>query len=255
MSRNKNKPHLDFIHKYDETLNLIYRRWEEQIKRQANTKSKDLLINLLFNRKTVFIGITLVATYLTLVFLYGSWLITTLQKDRQADSTKDLVSSNNQALRTIAYKLDDLVDTDASLFCTRGQNVYKLHQEVVQSFPWPNEPKAFTVVPGPVTITKYTNPTQTPTAYLRLDPDSNLLFDYTDENEVGSRNNFNASEPNQELTNLSTRRYSDSIALADFHRASERYKAVSLYREFSECIKPDRNTKSIDSNNVWLESK
>ena len=252
MRNDRKKPHLDFIHKYDETLNLIYRKWEEQIKRQANTKS-NLLINLLFNRKTIFLGIILASTHLMLVFLYGSWLINIFQRDRQANSTKDLVSHNDEELRTIAYKLDNLVDTDADLFCTRGQNVYELHQEVVQSFPWPDEPKSFTLVPGPVSITKYNKATQTPTAYLRLDPKSNLLFDYIDKNGVELQDNFNASKPNRELSNLSTRRYSDSIMFADFHQASERYKAVSLYREFSECIKPDRNTKFTSNNNVWLE--
>ena len=252
MSRNKNKPHLDFIHKYDETLNLIYRRWEEQIKRQANTNSKDLLIALLFNRKTIFLGITLISAYLMLVFLYGSWSINILQKDRHTNSIKNLVSHNNKNLRTIAYKLDDLVDTDASLFCTRGQNVYKLHQEVVQSFPWPNEPKSFTLIPGPVSITRYDGATQTPNAYLRLDPSSNLLFDYMDENALELA--ISASKTDRKLPNSSASESADSMAIADLHRANQSHKAINLYQDFSECIGSDYNTKSTYSNNVWLES-
>ena len=224
------------MHKYDERLNLIYRMWEAQIASQATNRSKNLLAHLLPAKKIVLTAILTTSACITLVLLYGLRTANTLQRNHQVGVAKNSISSNDAMLRKIAHELDKQIDTDASLFCTRGKNVYELHQEVVQGFIWPDEPKSFTLLPGAVSITRVERETQTPNAFLRLDPNSNL-FDYMDENDMKSNNSFDENETERELPNLSTQRYSDSMAIANAGRAIEQDKAISLYQEFSECMR------------------
>ena len=248
--RKNHKPYSEFIHKYDERLNLIYRMWEAQIKSQAASKSKSLLARFFPTKKIVFTAILTTSTCFTLVMLYGLRTANTLQRNHQIGVAKNSVSSNDAKLKKIAYELDSQIDTDASLFCTIGKNVYQLRQEVVQGFIWPDEPESFTLLPGAVSVMRAERGTQTPNAYLRLDPNSGLLLDYTDENDLESNNRLSANETKQALPNLSTQRYSDKIAIADVGRAIEQDKVISLYQEFSECMRFSNNIQSKPNDNI-----
>ena len=229
---NNKRPNLDFIHKYDETLNLIYRKGEKLIVDRANSvKSTNLPMKLLLNKKTVCLGFLLISCYATFMFLLGSWLTIAWQKNRYSKKTEDI--------EDIVYELDNLIDTDASLFCTKGKNVYKLHQEVVQSFPWSDEPKSFTLVPGPVSITKYDKRTQTPNAYLSLASNSKSLLSYMDEESLASSNNLTANK----------------VLQTDFSQKERTYEAIGLYREFLECMKYGNNIQLEPSKNPWLKPK
>ena len=242
--RKNHKPYSEFIHKYDERLNLIYRMWEVQIKSQAASKSRSLLTHIFPTKKIVFTAVLTTSTCFTLVVLYGLRTANTLQRNHQVGVAKYLVSSNDAKLKKIAYELDSQIDTDASLFCTKGKNIYQLRQEVVQGFIWPDEPKSFTLLPGAVSVMRAERGTQTPNAYLRLDPNSGLLLDYADENDSESNNRFDANETKQALPNLSTQRYSDKIAIADVGRAIDQEQAINLYHEFSECMRFSSNIQS-----------
>lgn len=228
MSKDRKTRYFDFIEPYEERLNLIYRRWENQIAKQtAANKSRSLVSKLKSHKKATFTGIAIaVGTILTCQF--GINRIAAWQNNRQLNATKTLIASNSQKLDRISLELENAA-YQGQLACIQNGDIYQLTSGELNHLALSNEPRMFMDFPDTISLVRHSIDTQKPDAYLRLNPGNDLLFGSITETDSTLQSQTDAID-----LNLNPEALSDRESVESYAEVQE--NAIALHAELSRCF-------------------
>ena len=175
MSKDRETRYFDFIHFHEERLNLIYRRWEDQIAKQtAANKSRTLVSKLKTHKKAAAAGMA-IAFGSILAWQFGTSKIAAWQNNRQLNNSRTIIASNSQKLNRISLELENAA-YQGQLTCIQNGDIYELTSGELNHVALSNEPLAFADLPHTISLVRHSIDTRRPDAYLRLNPGDDLSF-------------------------------------------------------------------------------
>ena len=229
MSKDRETRYFDFIHLHEQRLNLIYRRWEDQIARQTAANHSGLDRKIESHRKAAIAGIAIAFSSI-LTWQFGSNRVAAWQNSRQLNTAKSSIATNSQKLDRIALELENAAYQGPLTCIVQNGDIYQLTAGELNHAALSNEPRAFMDYPDTISLIRHNIKTQKPDAYLRLNPGNNLLFGSILETDSTLESNTNTIDLNQ-----------DPAVLANQQESVESYievqeNAIALHSELSQCF-------------------
>ena len=228
MSKDREPRYFDFIHQHEEKLNLIYSRWEAQIAKQNAANKSGSLFSKISQKKTALAGMAIALGSVLVAWQYGTDKVAAWQNQRQLQATRNLIAANSQELNQIAWQLNSAAYNNR-LVCVQPGYVYELSLGTVNNRALANQPRAFLSQPNTVSLIRTNVATQRPDAYLRLNPDRNLLYGSIEENH-------NEIEAKSYLIDLDRELEDMPLEPEEIDRYTEvQSGAIALHEELSSC--------------------
>jgi len=221
VSKDRETRYFDFIHQHEERLNLIYRRWEDQIAKQtAANKSKTLVGRIKSHKKTALAGIAIA---------FGSALLA-CQYGKQVNASKTLITSNSQKLDRMTLELEHATAYQSHMACIRDGDIYQLTSNSLNHRALANEPRSFISQSDTISIIRHSIDTQQPDAYLRLNRDRSLLFGSIEQTNDSLETKTQVIDLDRDPTYLPN----NQEAINNYSAVQE--NAIALHEELSQCF-------------------
>lgn len=230
MSKNRKTRYFDFIYRHEERLNLIYRRWEEQIARQSAASKSKSLLNQIARKKTAIAGMAIALCSAAVACQFGAGKVAAWQQNRQLNAKRSLIASNSQKLDQIALELTSAAAYNNRLLCIQSGDVYELSLGRFSNHALANEPRTFIPQPNTVSLIRNSVVTRRPDAYIRLNPHHNLLFGSIEETDHDLKTESSLIDLDQDPVDLPL----DEEGINNY--AEVQTKAIALHEELSSCL-------------------
>ncbi|MEM6614426.1 MAG: hypothetical protein AAF652_19695 [Cyanobacteria bacterium P01_C01_bin.72] len=230
MNKEPETRYFDFIHQHEAKLNLIYRRWEAQIANQAAANASKELFREKLLKKKAWAGMAITLGSILVGWQYGSDKLAAWQQHRQLKSTRNLIAANAQKIDQIALELRHSAAYNNRLLCVQSGDMYQLSLGRDNNRALANQPRSFITQSNTVTLMRNSILTQRPDAYLRLNPNRNLLFGLVEETNNELKTEAYVIDLDQEAADLPL----DSEAINNYAQAQS--GALSLHEELSSCL-------------------
>ena len=221
MSKDRKPRYFDFIHQHEERLNSIYSRWEDQIEQQnAANGSQTLVGRIKSHKKTVIAGMAIA---------FGSVLLAG-QCEKQANSSKAIIASNSQKLEQMNWKLQDVAASRNHMACVLNNDIYQLTSGSLNHHTLTKQPRSFINQANTISVIRHSIDVRQPDAYLRLNPDRNLLFGSIEQTQDTVQTTAQVIDLDEDIANMPN----DRQTVDNYRQVQE--KAIALHEELSQCL-------------------
>lgn len=160
---------------------------------------------------------------------FGS-VILACQYGQQINSRKTLIASNSQKLELMNWKLQHAAGYQSHMNCVRDGDSYQISSGRLNHRALAYEPRSFIGQSNTVSVIRHSFDTQQPDAYMRLNPNRNLLVGSIEQTNDTLQTQTQVIDLDRNPAYLPNNREA-----VDNHIAAQE-KAIALHEEISSCF-------------------